>query len=88
MRKRITLLITALMLALMMSFGSVAAFAANAPAGCEKVRGHHSLRGVRKEREPTEVPADDVQEGQRQLFARGGGGLRHALSCGPVQGLV
>ena len=39
MRKRITLLITALMLALIMSFGSVAAFAANAPAGCEKVRG-------------------------------------------------
>ena len=39
MRKRIASLITALMLALMMSFGSVAAFAANAPAGCEKVRG-------------------------------------------------
>jgi Spy/CpxP family protein refolding chaperone len=39
MRKRITLLITALMLALTMSFGSVAAFAANAPAGCDKVRG-------------------------------------------------
>jgi hypothetical protein len=39
MRKRITLLIVALVLALTMSFGSVAAFAANAPAGCEKVRG-------------------------------------------------
>jgi len=39
MRKRITLLITALMLALTMSLGSVAAFAANAPAGCDKVRG-------------------------------------------------
>ncbi len=35
MRKRITLLITALM----MSFGSLAAFVASAPAGCEKVRG-------------------------------------------------
>ena len=33
--------------------------------------GHHSLSRVRKEREPTEVPADDYQEGQRQLFARG-----------------
>jgi Spy/CpxP family protein refolding chaperone len=39
MRKRITLLIVALVLALTMSFGSAAAFAANAPAGCEKVRG-------------------------------------------------
>jgi hypothetical protein len=39
MRKRISLLVLALVLALMMSFGSVAAFAANAPAGCEKVRG-------------------------------------------------
>jgi len=39
MRKRISLLIAALMLALTMSFGSVAAFAANAPEGCEKVRG-------------------------------------------------
>jgi hypothetical protein len=39
MRKRISLLIAALMLALTMSFGSVAAFAANAPEGCDKVRG-------------------------------------------------
>jgi phosphate-selective porin len=39
MRKRISLLIAALMLALTMSFGSVAAFAANAPAGCTKERG-------------------------------------------------
>ena len=39
MRKRISLLIAALMLALTMSFGSVAAFAANAPEGCTKERG-------------------------------------------------
>jgi hypothetical protein len=39
MRKRITVLVGALVLALTMSFGGVAAFAANAPAGCEKVRG-------------------------------------------------
>jgi len=39
MRKRISLLIAALMLALTMSFGSVAAFAANAPEGCFKDRG-------------------------------------------------
>ena len=40
MRKRITLLIGALMLALTMSFGSVAAFAdPPLPAGCFKERG-------------------------------------------------
>jgi hypothetical protein len=50
--------------------------------------GHHSLSRIGKEPEPTEVPADDVQEGQRQLFARGGGSLRPALSSGPVQGLA
>ena len=44
MKKRITLLITALMLALSMSFGSVAAFAAPKPCepgapGCKTVEG-------------------------------------------------
>src|SRR5919112_1548980 len=56
--------------------------------GVREGPGHHSLSGVGKEREPTEVPADDDQEGQRQLFARGADDLQHALSSGPVQRLV
>src|ERR671920_1646847 len=56
--------------------------------GMREGQGHHSLSRVRKEREPTEVPADDDQEGQRQLFTRGTDDLQHALSSGPVQGLV
>ena len=74
MRKRISLLIAALMLALTMSFGSVAAFAKITPPSCENPAGHNppgqqpTCKGEGLEQQPALNPAGHAPPGQQDKF--------------------